>query len=162
MADEPKLTSPELVRYARELLETAEWGYRDLTGTVPERRPHGLRAAIVFGRAVTIALQHMSSREPEFNAWYAPWQARFAGDSEYQRLNAMRNDVLKTAAFKVGVTIAAPTIRVGEDGESGTDGEGTASITIAVEDNFIEAAPLIRRYLDELQQCVAEAAAKFV
>ncbi|MGW8813774.1 hypothetical protein [Gordonia terrae] len=156
-------TTPEdIVQHARDVLETARWGYRDLTGDVPERRHHGLRAAIVFGRAVTISLQHLKSHVEDFETWYLPVQAQLKADSGYKRLTDMRNAILKEADLEVGVIIRVDMIRIAPDGQQIGSAGGSSSVTIDVEGETVEVEPLLARYLDELDRIINDAATRFL
>ena len=57
------------------LLDTAEFGYKTLTASSPKNRLAGLMNVVVFGRAVTNALQKLRTIEPEFDNWYSKYVA---------------------------------------------------------------------------------------
>jgi hypothetical protein len=55
----------------------------------------GLRNVIVFGRAVTNALQNLRSVQRGFDEWYTPWQLRLREDPVAARFYQMRSEILK-------------------------------------------------------------------
>jgi hypothetical protein len=54
-------TADSVLNDAAQTLETADWGLADFTGPDPRRRMPGLRNLVVFGRAMTNALQNLRS-----------------------------------------------------------------------------------------------------
>jgi hypothetical protein len=62
-------------------------------GQDPSKRDLGLHNVIVFGRAVTIALQRLRSRVKNFDTWYAK-QAP-PNDPLLAYINELRNNILK-------------------------------------------------------------------
>lgn len=62
-----------------------------------QKKDAGLRNVIVFGRAVTNALQKLRGivDKEYFNLWYAEWQNKMKNDSGMLQLYKMRSQILK-------------------------------------------------------------------
>lgn len=62
-----------------------------------QKKDAGLRNVIVFGRAVTNALQKLRGivDKEYFNLWYAEWQNKMKNDSGLLQLYKMRSQILK-------------------------------------------------------------------
>ncbi len=62
-----------------------------------QKKDAGLRNAIVFGRAVTNALQKLRGNlnKEEFNRWYESWQTKMKSDPGMKQLYMMRSQILK-------------------------------------------------------------------
>lgn len=62
-----------------------------------QKKDAGLRNAIVFGRAVTNALQKLRGivDKENFNLWYAVWQNKMKNDFGMHQLYKMRSQILK-------------------------------------------------------------------
>lgn len=62
-----------------------------------QKKDAGLRNAIVFGRAVTNALQKLKGNldKKEFNNWYDKWQDTMKSDPGMKQLYNMRSQILK-------------------------------------------------------------------
>lgn len=62
-----------------------------------QKKDAGLRNAIVFGRAVTNALQKLRGNlnKEEFNRWYENWQTKMKSDPGMKQLYMMRSQILK-------------------------------------------------------------------
>ena len=78
-------------------LDTARLGVEDFRrGDRPGRRLAGLRNAVVFGRAVTNAVQNIRRFEREgFERWYGPRQAALRENTDFKYLVELRNQILK-------------------------------------------------------------------
>lgn len=87
-------------------LETARYGLEDLLNASPPRRMAGLRNLIVFGRAVTFALQNLKSVVGDkFDDWYGPHQEELKRDPLMRHFVEMRNEIEKQG--KLGVSTYA-------------------------------------------------------
>jgi hypothetical protein len=75
---------------------------KDLLGSDPNRRLAGLRNAVVFGRAVTNALEKLRSRVDDFDDWYKHQTAVLSEDESFRRLYKMRSEILKEGVTNVG------------------------------------------------------------
>jgi hypothetical protein len=77
-------------------LETAEQGLRDLI-VEPEttRKWAGLRQVVIWGRAVTFALQRMRAVVPDFDDWYGPLQEEMKTDPLLRYFVNLRNQLEK-------------------------------------------------------------------
>jgi hypothetical protein len=88
----------EVLANTRRALEDAQRGYNDLLAHDGQRRAAGFRNVCVFGRSVTIALQHMRGVDKgRFDAWYAPYAAEMDKDPLTRFFNTKRNEILKEA-----------------------------------------------------------------
>lgn len=89
----------------KSVLATAERGLEHLSSADPTQRIPGLHNVVVFGRAVTNALQHL--RGPlgaEFDDWYAPKQEEMRKDKLLRRFYEMRSEVLKEGATRTSTS----------------------------------------------------------
>jgi hypothetical protein len=91
----------EILRRAKDTLETARAGLKDVEGH-PSRRLTGLRNLVVFGRAFTNVLQNLRSTESNFDAWYAPHQQQLAADPMMKFFYDLRTRILKRGETGVG------------------------------------------------------------
>jgi hypothetical protein len=85
-------TASHVINEAEELLQTARFGLEDMQ-TRPARAKSGLRNVIVFGRAVTFALQNLRSVVPDFDAWYAPHQQAMRADPVMSYFSELRTKI---------------------------------------------------------------------
>ncbi|GAC1432988.1 MAG: hypothetical protein NVSMB6_30760 [Burkholderiaceae bacterium] len=85
-----------IIHEAEELLQTARFGLKDMR-TRPARVKSGLRNAIVFGRAVTFALQNLSSAAQDFDAWYEPRRQAMRADPVASYFSDLRTKIEKQA-----------------------------------------------------------------
>lgn len=63
-----------------------------------EQMNAGIRDAVVFGRAVTNALQKLRGTEigkEQFDTWYNPWQVKLKRDKGFKFLYKLRSQILK-------------------------------------------------------------------
>jgi hypothetical protein len=68
----------------------------------------GFFGVVVFGRSVTLALQHLRTfDEQAFDAWYAPWQAEMKDDPVFVFFNKLRTDILHDVDPIIGVVIGS-------------------------------------------------------
>ncbi len=85
-----------ILRKARETLELARRGLRDMDGSDATRRLPGFHNLVVFGRSVTFVLQNLRTVDAEgFDAWYAPWQEEMSQDPLLRHFKELRNVILK-------------------------------------------------------------------
>jgi hypothetical protein len=85
----------EILRKTREMLATANRGLADLRDADPAVHAMGIYNVAVFGRSVTLVLQKMSSVEPGFDEWYAPYRTAMAADELMRYFIGLRNEILK-------------------------------------------------------------------
>jgi hypothetical protein len=95
MAKEGAMTSAEAVNNARELLEMARTGLADIESGDPRRRRPGMRNIVVFGRAVTQAIQRLRTVIPAFDEWWLPRIEKLGSDPLFVYFNTLRNTILK-------------------------------------------------------------------
>ena len=86
-----------IIQKAEETLQTARFGYDDLTSPNRKRRFSGLRNLVVFGRSVTFVLQNLKTPvgEERFSAWYKPLQDQMKSDVLMKYFLTLRNEILK-------------------------------------------------------------------
>ncbi len=89
-------SAQDIIGAAEELLRDARFGLEDML-TRPGRAKTGLRNAVVFGRAVTFALQNLRSVVPDFDTWYGPKRAEMKADSLMRFFHDLRNSIEKQA-----------------------------------------------------------------
>lgn len=92
-------TTNEVLRRARDTLNTARLGLKDVLGA-PDRRLGGLRNLVVFGRAVTNVLQNLRATETRFDQWYSPYVAQMTADPLLRYLYELRTQILKEGALR--------------------------------------------------------------
>jgi hypothetical protein len=97
-----KLSKKEVFENTKRLLDTAELGYKTLTEGSPKSRLAGLMNVVVFGRAVTNALQKLRGIEPEFDKWYSKYVGEMTQDSLLKFFYNLRSEILKEGVLSVG------------------------------------------------------------
>ncbi len=85
----------QVIQVAKERLETAQFGLEDMLRR-PERFQSGLCNAVVFGRAVTFALQNLRSVVDNFDDWYCPMQEQMRCDPLMRYFHDLRTEIEKT------------------------------------------------------------------
>jgi hypothetical protein len=90
-------SATEIIHEAEELLQTARFGLDDMR-KAPPRAKAGLRNVIVFGRAVTFALQNLRDTVPDFEAWYHAQQSAMRANSVMRYFSNLRTQIEKQAA----------------------------------------------------------------
>ena len=85
----------EVLRKTRETLRTAQRGLSALREADPSTHAIGVYTVAVFGRSVTLVLQKMSSVDPRFDEWYAPYREAMAADELMRYFVDLRNEILK-------------------------------------------------------------------
>jgi hypothetical protein len=116
---------------AEETLQTARFGYDDLTSGNRSRRFSGIRNLVVFGRSVTFVLQNLKTPvgEEAFNAWYEPLQEKMKSDVLMKYFVTLRNEILKQGKLPVS-TSASINISPGDMAKLGTPPPGTSGFFI--------------------------------
>ncbi|EDM83550.1 hypothetical protein [Limnobacter sp. MED105] len=86
-----------IIQKAEETLQTARFGYEDLTSGNRYRRYTGLRNLVVFGRSVTFVIQNLKTPvgSDRFDAWYQPIQEKMKSDVLMKYFVTLRNEILK-------------------------------------------------------------------
>jgi hypothetical protein len=98
-------TVGDILRKARDTMDTAAMGLRDLQGPDPKRRMIGLRNVVVFGRSVSYVLQTLRRIDRlRFDAWYAPYEREMRGDALMRYFHDLRNKILKEGPRKPPAT----------------------------------------------------------
>ena len=96
-------TVAQILQVAEEHLQTAQFGLDDMRAR-PERAQSGLRNAVVFGRAITFALQNLRSIIADFDAWYLPRQQAMREDQLMRFFHELRTQIEKTAQQQTAVS----------------------------------------------------------
>lgn len=91
--------------HVEEVLALVREGLRQMHEPDGIRQAAGLQTVIVFGRAITQALQTLRSVEPGFDSWYAPWMNKLAADVVARRFNIMRSQILKEGRLQTHSTV---------------------------------------------------------
>ena len=116
---------------AEETLQTARYGFDDLTSGNYQRRFAGIRNLVVFGRSVTFVLQNLKTPvgEAAFNEWYGPIQEQMKGDVLMKYFVTLRNEILKQGKLPVS-TSASISMNSGDMAKLGTPPPGAKSFFI--------------------------------
>jgi hypothetical protein len=81
-------------------LQTAEFGFADLSSEDPQRRVAGLRNLVVFGRAVTNVLQKLKTPlGDEFEEWYSSVRQGLEDDALMRYFYKLRSEILKEGSI---------------------------------------------------------------
>jgi hypothetical protein len=88
-------------------LRMAKQGFRDMSESGYDRAILGFCSVAVFGRSITLALQHLRTWDREtFDRWYRPWRDEMAKDPLCRFFYKLRTDVLHggvpTISFVLG------------------------------------------------------------
>lgn len=110
---------------AEETLQTARYGFDDLTSGNRQRRFSGIRNLVVFGRSVTFVLQNLKTPvgEVAFNEWYEPIQEQMKSDVLMKYFVTLRNEILKQGKLPIS-TSASININSGDMAKFGTPPPG--------------------------------------
>lgn len=116
---------------AEETLQTARYGFDDLTSGNRQRRFSGIRNLVVFGRSVTFVLQNLKTPVGEFafNKWYEPIQEQMKSDVLMKYFVTLRNEILKQGKLPVS-TSASININPGDMAKLGTPPPGAKGFFI--------------------------------
>lgn len=87
-------TVSSVLNGAEERLRIAYFGLEDMLTTA--RASAGLMNAVVFGRAVTFALQNLRSVRPDFDEWYEPKMQEMKSDPLLKYFADLRTTIEKT------------------------------------------------------------------
>jgi hypothetical protein len=95
-----------IIQKAEETLQTARFGYEDLTSGNRYRRYSGIRNLVVFGRSVTFVIQNLKTPvgSDRFDAWYQPIQAKMKSDVLMKYFVTLRNEILKQGKLPVSTS----------------------------------------------------------
>lgn len=78
----------------REMLDMARSGLSDYTSGDPRKRRAGLMNLCTYGRSVTLTMQTMRNTDPDFDAWWEPFQDQMRRDPLMSFFNDLRTKVL--------------------------------------------------------------------
>jgi len=90
-----------MLSQARDILRTAQLGLEDLKEGRSDRRLAAFQNVVVFGRAVTNALEHLRTTEPKFDEWYAKYRSEMESDPLMRIFYEMRSEILKEGRTRV-------------------------------------------------------------
>jgi glutaminyl-tRNA synthetase len=96
-------TAMEAVSKAERHLQTALFGLEDMGR--PDRLVSGLHNAVVFGRAVTFALQNMSGHVDGFDEWWETKQSEMKSNPLLVAFKDLRTRIEKVAESDVGTRL---------------------------------------------------------
>lgn len=99
---EVKQTTQQILENTNSIMKTAELGYSLLTKDSPKNRLSGLMNLVVFGRAVTSALQKLRGIEPTFDEWYKRYVDQMREDPLLKYFYNLRSTILKEGIVRVG------------------------------------------------------------
>ncbi len=111
MSDEKRI-----IGNAREMLGMARHGLDEIPSGDPTRYRPGLMNLITHGRSVTLVMQTLSSKNPDFKLWWQPYQQKMKADPLMQYMNAPR-----VAIFHRGELTTSSTIEIGMSGPVNSD-----------------------------------------
>ena len=116
---------------AEETLQTARYGFEDLTCGNRQRRFSGIRNLEVFGRSVTFVLQNLKTPvgEAAFDERYGPIQEQKKGDVLMRYFVTLRNEILKQGKLPVS-TSASISMNSNDMAKLGTPPPGAKSFFI--------------------------------
>lgn len=100
----------KILRNTEETLRTAEHGLVMIDNEDPTFRLTGLRNVVVFGRAVTNAIQKLRSKHPEFEKWYQPWVDRMKEDGIIRYFYELRSEILKEGKLPTHISFSGSRI----------------------------------------------------
>lgn len=106
----PELSVAAILAEMKDSLRTARIGHHGFLSPEAGLRRPGLRNAVVFGHASTIALQRLRSRDSRFDEWWAVKVAELAADPGFRRLMSLRNEILKQG---LGTSSVGTSIHIG-------------------------------------------------
>ncbi|MEN3273836.1 MAG: hypothetical protein V7636_2597, partial [Actinomycetota bacterium] len=98
-AKRPGRSRQKIVANTREMLAMAKVGYEDAIAHDPRRRRAGIMNMFTYGRSVTLVMQTMRNSHPDFDAWWQPYQEKFANDPLMRFANDARNAILKEGSL---------------------------------------------------------------
>jgi len=141
------------------MLRLAQQGLRDMEESDHDRILLGFFSVVVFGRAVTNALQNLRTFDKAaFDQWYGPWQQEMRDDPLLRWFYELRSDILKGIAPLVGIVL----------GSAGRDALRPGAVTVSDRPppnvhrgQSIEARemlPLSRLYIAYLEEMVESGA----
>lgn len=94
-------TKEQVFANTREMLEMAEHGFAQATGSNPGQRRAGLMNLFTYGRSVTLTIQTMKSVEPDFEEWWKSYQDKMKADPLMQYFNETRTDIIHEGKLSV-------------------------------------------------------------
>tara|TARA_R110000824_G_scaffold35499_3_gene111205 strand:- start:2851 stop:3519 length:669 start_codon:yes stop_codon:yes gene_type:complete len=120
-----------IIQKAEETLQTARFGYEDLTSENRYRRYSGIRNLVVFGRSVTFVIQNLKTPvgSDRFDAWYQPIQEKMKSDVLMKYFVTLRNEILKQGKLPVS-TSASVNFSSSDMAKLGTPPPGASGLFI--------------------------------
>lgn len=84
----------EILQQAKQILDIVEAGLQMVLSPNPSLRLVGFCNVVVFGRSVTMTLEHLRSVVKDFDAWYKPRTKAMSEDPKLKYLYNLRSDIL--------------------------------------------------------------------
>jgi hypothetical protein len=98
----------QVLTWAGAFLRVVRQGLRDMEETEHDRVLLGFFSVVVFGRAVTNALQNLRTfDERAFDEWYEPWQREMRNDPLLRWFYKLRTDILKGITPPIAIVIGS-------------------------------------------------------
>ncbi len=93
------ISAAQVLARTNAILHTTQHGLTILLGDDLELRKSGLYIVAVFGRSITLSMQHMRSfEEAKFNSWYAPFEKMMGEEPLFQFFNRLRTTIVHAGA----------------------------------------------------------------
>ena len=98
----------QVLTRAMAMLRVVRQGLRDMEEAEHDRILLGFFAVVVFGRAVTNALQNLRTFDSHaFDEWYGPWRQEMQGDPLLRWFYKLRSEILKGIVPSIGIVIGS-------------------------------------------------------
>lgn len=154
----PDMPSNCLTR-AQTHLNMARLGLSDMSVLEQDRAVLGFCGVAVFGRSVTLALQHLRKWDRQaFDEWYGPWRDQMTADPLSRFFYDVRTEVLHGGVPNISYTLFAAGLDVPEPGTIRVSGRPlpTEHRGVPIEDNStLNLCRLYVAYLEEMIDSVA-------
>jgi hypothetical protein len=163
MSDYPLLSIPiepsRVLTRAMTMLRLVRQGLRDMEETEYDRVLLGFFAVVIFGRAVTNALQNLRTFDrTAFDDWYGPWQLQMKEDPLLLWFYRLRTELLKDFDPAIGVVVSAAGSKAPAPGTVTVHGWPPPTMHKLEQIHDTTTINLCRMYLAYLEEMVAAAA----
>lgn len=121
-----------IIQKAEETLQTAKFGFDDLSARDRSRRLSGLRNLVVFGRSVTFVIQNLKTPvgSESFEQWYRPHREKMQADPLMKYFVTLRNEILKQGRLPIGTSASIENFSSSDISRLGTPPPGASSFFI--------------------------------
>jgi hypothetical protein len=90
------------------MLRATHLGLEDMRGDNHNRHVFGFFALVVFGRSMTLVMQHLRTYDKSaFDEWYAPWLSEMSGDPLLKWFYALRTQIVHDPGPLIGTLLSA-------------------------------------------------------